>query len=194
MNKLSVFLFLWLFSVPVFSPWGIKGGWNISNLDGYNNVTKPMVSFHLGGTYDYQLSKNWYFQPSLMYTTVGFNLIDDKIVLKGGHVTIHALETPFNFSYRPEITSQTRFLADFGLYARYGLFGNKTYEYHSGTPKVNESPFDAYNRFDLGLNFGVGLQMQQYCGVLSFLRGLSKADKEISVYHQVLRISLGYKF
>jgi hypothetical protein len=87
-----------------------------------------------------------------------------------------------------------RLLTDFGLYARYGLFGNVVYEYHSEEPKLDRNAFDVYNRFDVGLNLGVGLQIKQYFGMLSFHRGLSYAEKNINYYHEVKRVGVGYFF
>lgn len=196
MKFLYSFLFFCVFTLPAFSQFGVKGGVNSTDLAGYNNVTENTVSVHLGGTYDYQLSNNWFFQPALLYTTVGFKLKDDKRLIKDGQVKIHALEMPLNFSFRPVINNNAKLLTDLGLYTRYGLFGNKMYEYYpdNHTPKVDESPFDAYNRFDIGVNLGIGLQIQQYYGKLSFHRGLSNAEKEISVYHEVFRVSIGYYF
>lgn len=194
MKKLVLILILLPLSVPLFSQWGIKAGVNNSDLAGHYYDTESVFSFNIGGTYDCQLSGNWYFQPSLLFTSVGFDVKGDGFIIKSGQVRIHALEVPLNLSFRPKIMNDIKLLADFGLYTRYGLFGNKTYEYYSDTPKDDESPFDAYNRFEIGFNLGAGVQVQQYYGMFSFHRGLSNAEKDISFYHKVFRISLGYYF
>ena len=112
-----------------------------------------------------------------MFTTVGFNLKDDKYLIKDGQAKMYALEISFKLSFRPIIIKNSRLLLDSGLYARFGLFGNKMYEYYpdAQTPKVDESPIDAYNRFDIGINSGIVLQIQNYYGMISFHRGLSNA-------------------
>ena len=51
-----------LLSLPAFSQWGIVGGVNISKISDSRSVTF-MTSGHIGGTYDFKLSKKWYFQP-----------------------------------------------------------------------------------------------------------------------------------
>lgn len=194
MKKLVLILILFPLSNPLFSQWGIKGGVSSTDLAGPYYTTESVISLNFGGTYDYQLSDNWYFQPSLLFNTVGFDIGDDNFVIKNGQVRIHALEIPLNLSFRPKILNQAKLLTDFGLYGRYGLFGDLIYEYHSDTPKSDRSPFDAYNRFDMGFNLGIGLQLQQYYGMLSFHRGLSNAEKDIRYYHKVFRINIGYFF
>lgn|SRR5690554_6010266 len=196
MRTLWVLVFSFIFSFSTFAQWGAKGGMNISDIAGYNNVSENMISAHFGATYDYQLSKDWFFQPALLFTTIGFNLKDDKFLIKDGHVKMHALEVPFNLSFRPKVVKNIRLLTEFGLYTRYALTGNKVYEYYSDidSPNIDESPFDAYNRFDFGFNLGLGVQQKQYYGIFSYHRGLLKAEKNVSVYHEVLRCSVGYIF
>lgn len=192
MRKLIPLLLVLFCSLNAYPQWGIKGGLNYSNMTG-SDVRKYVYGGHIGGTYDLKLSDKWYLQPELLFTSIGCKLEDDGLVLKGGHVNIYALELPVDFSFRPRISNDTKLLLDFGLYARCGLFGNKKYNYHSN-PEVSGNPFDAYNRFDTGLNLGLGIQKNRYFGILSFQRGFSYADKGENSYHQGFRLSMGYKF
>lgn len=184
-------LLFFLCSFNLYSQWGVKGGVNYTKITG-SSLQKYKLFGHIGGTYDVKLSDKWYFQPELLFTSVGCDLKDDRTILRGGHINIYALELPLNLSFRPTIAEKMNLLLDFGLYARYGLFGNKTYKYHDSS-KIDNSPFDAFNRFDTGVNLGVGLQRNQYYGILSFQRGLSRATKGDSEYHQVFKLSFGYK-
>lgn len=179
-------------SFNLYSQWGVKGGFTYSTISNME-ISKYKPSAHIGVSYDIKLSDKWYIQPDLLFTSVGCKLKDDGLVLKKGHVYIYALELPVNMSFRPNIANNTNLLIDFGLYARYGLFGNKTYEYYD-SPKVDDKPFDAYNRFDIGLNVGLGVQKNRCYGILSFQRGLSHAEKDFGSYHQIFKLSLGYKF
>lgn len=195
MKKLFFLVIVVLFSLNIYSQWGVKGGVNYSTMTD-SSIREYMFSGHIGGTYEHQLSDKWYLQPELLFTSIGYNLGNDGLVIKGGHVKIYALELPVNFSFRPMVSKNTNMIVDMGLYIRYGLFGNKTYEFHEyqDIPNVDESPFDAYNRFDTGLNLGLGLQKHQYYGILSFQRGLSRAEKNINTFNQTFRLSLGYRF
>lgn len=191
MKKIIPILLLFFCSLNAYSQWGIKAGLNYSTITG-GSLYDYRFSGHIGGTYDLKLSEKWYFQPELLFTSIGSDLKDDGLVLKGGHVDIYALELPLNFSFRPVIGNDLKLLLDFGLYARLGLFGNKTYKYYE-SPKVDDSPFDAYNRFDTGINLGVGIQKSHYYGIIAFQRGISHAEKG-GGYHQVFKFSIGYKF
>lgn len=184
-------LFL-LFSSPIFSQWGIKGGISISDVSGLRSP-KQMVSAHLGGSYDIELAMKWFFQPGLQLTSVGFNLNDDHAAIRDGKLRIYAIESPQIFSFRPPIGNLSKLIIDLGTYARYGLWGKKTYNYYNSA-SINKSPFDTYNRFDAGTNVGLGLQQKHFCGIITFQRGLTEAEKDLEVFHQTLKISVGYNF
>jgi hypothetical protein len=192
MKKIIPIVILILYSFNLYSQISIKGGLNYSTITDHS-LSKYKFSGHIGGTYDFKLSKKWYFQPELLFTSIGCNLKDDGSVVKDGHINIYALEMPVNLSFRPEISDNLHLLVDFGIYLRYGLFGNKKYNYYD-SPKVDESPFNAYNRFDAGLNIGLGLQKNNYYGIFTFQRGLTHAEKGMDGAHQVLHFSLGYRF
>ncbi|MDR0834134.1 MAG: PorT family protein [Candidatus Symbiothrix sp.] len=191
--KLVSILFFIGFSIPAFAQWGIKGGLN------YSDIAKhPNVSYRLGGyigvTYDKPLSSKWYFQPGLLFTSYGTNIEGIPGFFKpGSHVAIYGVEAPFNFSFRPKIGENMKLVTDAGLYARYGLFGEKKYVYTDGET-IQGSPFDAYNRFDLGINFGLGIQKGIYSVSASYLAGIANAEKGISTSHQMFRLSIGYQF
>ena len=185
-----VFL-LFCFSTSTYSQWGVKGGINLSDLN-YGRSTVALTSFHVGGLHDFRLSEKWYFQPELQFIGVGINLIDDGFVSRGGHVKMYCLELPANFSYRPKIGSDMNLLVDLGLYARYGLFGNKLYKYY-GYETIDTSPFDAYKRLGVGLNLGIGLQKKQYFWLASAQGSFTPAENTSSQLF-VLKFSMGYKF
>lgn len=192
MKKFIPLIVLLLFSLNSYSQWGVKGGVSMSTITD-SNLSKYYLSGQIGGTYDIKLSEHWYLQPELLFTSIGCNLKNDGYVIKDGSIKIYALELPINLSFRPALSDNVNLLIDFGVFARYGIFGNKTYNYHDG-PEISQNPFDEYNRFDTGLNIGLGLQKNSYYGIFSFQRGLTHAEKDIEGSHQVLRFSLGYRF
>lgn len=193
MRKFIQLLLVLFCSLNAFSQWGVKGGLNYTTIVP-SRVCKYTFGGHIGGTYDLKLSNNWYLQPELLFTSIGCKLGDNGSTLKGEYINIYALELPVNFSVRPVITNNTKLLFDFGLYARYGLFGHKKYTYYD-FPTVSGSPFDAYNRFDTGINLGLGILKNRYFGILSLQRSFSYAEKRGgSDFHQGFRLSIGYKF
>ena len=191
MKKLIPLLLLLFCSLNAYPQWGVKGGINRSNMTGAR-IHRCTHGAHIGGTYDLKLSDKWYLQPELLFTSIGCKIGNDGVIVKGGHVYIDALELSGNFSLRPAITNNTKLLLEFGPYARCGLFGSRQYIYHS-IPEVSGNPFVDYNRFDTGLNLGLGIQKNRYFGMLSFQQGFSYVETDIS-YHQVLRLSLGHRF
>jgi hypothetical protein len=194
-TKLVTFLLFIVITTPAFSQWGIKGGLNYSDIAQYQDASYRLGA-HLGITFDKALSANWYFQPGLLFTSYGTNLKAIPNFAKSGHVVLYGFEVPLNFSFRPSIGNNLKLLTEVGLYARYGLFGQKKYVYEAvtGAGTVNESPFDAYNRFDLGANLGIGIQKGSYSVSAAYLVGLPSAQKGMGLPHQMFRVSLGYQF
>ena len=190
-TKLLVIYYLLFLSVCSYGQIGVKAGVDFSSLT--TSSSKSEVGFHVGAGYDLQMSKKFYFQPGLLFTSNGFKFETNEVVKKA-NVSIYALEIPLVFSFRPMITDNAKFLLDFGLYGRYGLFGKKKYEYFISEP-VNESPFDVYNRLDWGFNFGIGYNHKNiFFSAISQI-GLNNAEKEIdNFHHKKLRLSLGYMF
>jgi hypothetical protein len=191
-KKSLLVVFFSSLSILVFAQWGIKTGVNFSSFIGYSNAGYK-TGFHIGATYDKALSRKFYFQPGLSFLLCGtkFGLLPG--IIKTGDVSIYALELPLTFSLRPKIGEATKFVTDFGLYARYGLFGTKKYE-HDETPTIKGSTFPVYNRFDMGLSLGLGFEYRHYSISGTCQLGLVDAEKDVMSLNQTLRINLGYRF
>jgi hypothetical protein len=193
MKNLALLMGLMLFPTFAYSQWGVKGGINSSNIIDAHYA--PMLSAHIGGTYDIRLSRKWFFTPELQAVYIGANINDDGLIMKGGHMRFFSLELPVNISFRPPVSRTTSILVEGGLYGRFGLFGNTEYRFYDSSIDVNESTFSGYNRFDMGIQLGLGLQVKKYYGVLTLQQGLTSAQKGGGYYHhQVLKLSLGHKF
>ncbi|MDR0824338.1 MAG: PorT family protein [Prevotella sp.] len=195
--KLKLLLFALLFSLSAYSQWGVKAGLDYGTLSGAY-ATKYKVGFHAGATYDFKLSEKFYFQPAALFSLHSFGFDGNKLFyLKDGTVDRYFLEIPANFSFRPAITSSTKLVIDFGLYAKYGLFGKLKYIVHSedNYETVRASSYDEYNRFDVGVNVGVGMEINRIYIGLGYQRGLTNEDGEVEAFrNQIFRISCGYKF
>lgn len=173
-----------------FAQFSVKGGVDFSSATTGN--VKSETGFHFGGAYDVALSKKIVFQPSVLFSSNGFSY-QSNAAIKRADISMYAVEIPLVFSYRPHI-GKTVLLADAGLYTRYNLFGSKDYEYADGRLE-DESPFDVYNRFDMGLNFGIGLSYHRYFISGTYQRGFTNIEKGITNFkRQKLRISIGYYF
>ncbi len=185
MKKLLAILITFFFSTMAYSQWGIIGGMNYSTLTG-TEMSTGKVYGHIGGTYEFKLSKKWYLQPQLLFTAIGHKLIPDD-VLRKGYADIYALEMPINFSFRPQIAKNTHLLIEAGIYGRLGLWGERKYSYYHRETQTDDI-FSLVERYEIGLNAGAGVQVKQCFGIASIERG--RYMGELLVY----KVSLGYKF
>lgn len=177
----------------VSAQWGVSGGCDFSSLSNSESAERQM-GFHLGTTYDVPLVSNFYFQPGLLFTSNGFNFRPDYFYKKK-LVRMYALEVPLNLSLRPKLKKNLRLITDFGLYMRYGLFGNKEYKSSNDTETIKESSFVVYNRPDFGLNCGLGLAYERIALIGAYQMGLTNAEKNIGrIRHKKIRITFRYLF
>ena len=192
-GNILVFFFL-IIPFSIHAQWGIKAGVDYGKLAGHGG-TKYRPGYHIGVTYDYKLSGNFYLQPAFLFSYYQFGFKTDSY-LKKGAVDKYNLELPINLSLKPQLTENIKLVTDFGMYFKYGLGGNYKFEYWD-FPKNTGSAFDdAYNRFDYGINIGVGCEIDKIFIGLSYQYGLTGAtsDKDSKTHNQLLRLSLGYKF
>ncbi|MDR0939136.1 MAG: PorT family protein [Mediterranea sp.] len=193
MKNRVIILFTVLFSLPcaLHAQWGVKVGTGLSSMDGSEN---SMVSAQVGGTYDLRLSRRWFLEPELQLVYFGYSSKDNGFSVKSGKVRFFALELPVNLSLRPKISETMNLLVGGGLYFRYSLAGNEKYKYYDASLDTDKSPFDDFNRFDMGTQFQVGLQVKRFYGIFSFQHGLSHAYRDGSFHYRNIRLSAGYRF
>ncbi|GHV17383.1 hypothetical protein FACS1894169_12510 [Bacteroidia bacterium] len=84
-KKIILNILVFIFTLPVFCQFGIKGGVNLSTLTNYTSASYRFGG-HIGLTFEKRLSDKWYFQPELLLSSSGANFGDISSVIKGGHV------------------------------------------------------------------------------------------------------------
>ena len=191
--KFAVMVLVAFNTICAFSQLGVKVGGGMSTMiDG--NLYQYRGIGTIGISYETPISKHFVFQPEILFTSVGTSLKDDGFFLKRGYVDLYGVEIPLNFSYRPAVGKGCNLILDFGPYAFYSLFGNKKYEYYDQSI-IEGGAFDAYNRFNAGVNLGIGLQLpSKYYGTINFQQGLSHITNDNNKYIRTLRLMLGYRF
>jgi hypothetical protein len=108
-----------------------------------------------------------------------------------GSLIAHNIQvSPFNFGWKPEIGNDLKLDIHVGVFASYDFVGtvkdeNETY----GLGDV-----DGWNRFDIGLNPGVGIWFGKYNIDLSLQRGLLEAIEDSKAYTQNVLIRFGIAF
>ncbi|MGE9312644.1 porin family protein [Niabella sp. CJ426] len=113
---------------------GVRAGFNAYNVISRNgngnelyNGSRLNPGFHVGVTYDYLLSNNFYIQPAALFTTKGYRIKDiQEYSSVESYLTPYYVEVPVNFLYAPKL-GKGRLLLGAGPYVAYGLGGRGEY-------------------------------------------------------------------
>ncbi|MCC8145691.1 MAG: PorT family protein [Bacteroidales bacterium] len=155
---------------------GVKGGLNVSSFTGYddlvfadasgmpigNQETDFIPSFHIGGMLQYQFYDSFFIQPEIFYSRQG-----TKIKGLGEKTTVHLdyLQIPIYGGYKYRTGDELFLIGGIGPYFAYGLDGR--YDF-----------FEYHKRFDIGLTFMAGVQINSLQIAVAFDWGLKDIRKE----------------
>ena len=147
---------LGMFALAGFSQvkWDARVGMNFSNMTKFEN-TKALPGFQLGVGMDYGFSENWSLQSGLMISSKGYKVKDYA------KVRPIYLDIPILAAYKFNISDNTKFVINAGPYLAFGLGGKCKFD-EGGDYKLfkGEDGEDAkYSRFDLGIQYGIGLEI-----------------------------------
>jgi hypothetical protein len=190
---------------------GVRAGLNFDSQtmsgDGISIKTDSKAGFHAGVVADINFAKYFYLQPGLLFTTKG---------TKVENLSLYYLEVPLIVSFAYPLTEDLKVRADVGPALGLGLFGSagsgdessskgifsketEEHEYEDNQFIVEYGP--AYNRFNLGLKFGIGVEWKQYSFGVHYNAGLSnilhtegESDSSASLRNNSFTIGLGYNF
>lgn len=195
MKKFLMTAVLGMFALAGFSQvkWDAKVGMNFSNMTKAED-TKALPGFNLGVGMDYGFSENWSLQSGLMISSKGYKIKDyskDRPIY---------LDIPILAAYKFNISDNTKFVINAGPYLAFGLGGKCKFD-EGGDYKLfkGEDGADAeYSRFDLGLQYGIGLEIgEHYLVNLSGQNGficpfdIEEGDKPKNM---TFSIGVGYRF
>jgi len=160
---------------------GVKGGVSltgVTNLKGNERTTG-----HVGIFMHHTITKNWCFQPELLYSAQGQHFKADD-----GQSRVLALDyiqAPFMMQYYPA----KRFYVELGPQVGV-LINSKTKDNNSGNDKVNVS--DNYRKADLGLNAGLGVTFTDHIGIYGrYTQGFIDVTKSTDTYRLNSGVQLG---
>lgn len=156
MKKFLMTAVLGMFALAGFSQvkWDARVGMNFSNMTKAEG-TKAEPGFNLGVGMDYGFSENWSLQSGLMISSKGYKIKDyskDRPIY---------LDIPILAAYKFNISDNTKFVINAGPYLAFGLGGKCKFD-EGGDYKLfkGEDGEDAeYSRFDLGIQYGIGLEI-----------------------------------
>lgn len=156
MKKFLMTAVLGMFALAGFSQvkWDAKVGMNFSNMTKFDD-TKALPGFNLGVGMDYGFSENWSLQSGLMISSKGYKVMDYA------KVRPIYLDIPILAAYKFNISDNTKFVINAGPYLAFGLGGKCKFD-EGGDYKLfkGEDGEDAeYSRFDLGIQYGIGLEI-----------------------------------
>ena len=181
---------------------GIKGGFNLSNIkmseSGLSISPKDLAGFHIGVIADIPLVSNLYLQPGLFASRKGFEYSLNTFY-NGGYVypsvnqevnvsvSLAAkplyLELPLLLSYRLPINTGLSLALEAGPYVAYGIGGDAVLKAsYDGQEVLNEKQDffkdSQINRFDAGAQIGLGLYVGRFLFSAGYQIGLTNLAME----------------
>jgi hypothetical protein len=169
---------------------GAKGGLNVSNLNGINDMegfeAKALVGFHLGGYVTFNLGRNFAIQPELVYSSQGAKV----------DVATESENLKMNFVNIPVMV---RFLTNNGFFVEAGpqigfRAGDVTWGDDNLTEDFENSDFSAC--FGLGFQptksaFGIGARYNVGLGKVADLEDFNEDNFDIK--NGVFQLSLYWR-
>lgn len=150
----------------------LRAGMNLANRIGdVGSYNKVKVGLNIGATVDFELVDDLYLRPGLLFSMKGCrsNVGDDVFVNQ------NYIEVPVFFAYKLDLNGDLGLDFQTGPYFALGAFGktkNKSSKQDWKTFKHDGN--NGTHRFDLGWNFGVGLDVDQFYFGLGYEFGFLK--------------------
>lgn len=186
---ISVFFFVALAASAQLS-FGVKAGLNLSTISKTDD-SKMKIGYKVGPMAEFGLG-NMAVQGALLLSSKGV-----KSDYGDEDVTVNAnyLELPITFVYKYPLAFDTNLYANAGPYFAYGIFGKTgTDDYDVDTFGDDDDSF-GMKKFDMGLTFGIGMEVTKFNFGLNYDLGLTKvADYDDAGKNGNFWISVGYKF
>jgi hypothetical protein len=177
---------------------GPKVGLNLSTMTLKNSGValdpKTLVGFHIGVISEIPISGNFVLQPALLYSSKG-----SKYSFLGEETSISPdfLEIPVNVAYKFDLGGM-KFFIDAGPYFAYGIGGKIKSGGESKSITFGSDDNADMKPFDVGLNFGVGLDIKSFLLSFNYELGLANlipgTTDGAEAKSKVIGISVGYLF
>lgn len=156
--------------------------------------TKALPGFNLGVGMDYGFSENWSLQSGLMISSKGYKVKEGEY--KETTRPIY-LDIPILAAYKFNISDNTKFVINAGPYLAFGLGGKNKVDGIDESEKVFGD--NGWNRFDLGIQYGVGLEISEHylvnlTGQNGFICPWDTEEGEDKCKNMTFSIGVGYRF
>jgi hypothetical protein len=202
-----VIIVSFILSINVFSQnvsIGAKGGLNLSNMivkdddETLSDDFKMLAGFHIYPYVEFSFSDLFALDAGLNFQSRGYSIIEDNFKLR---FTSLYLDIPINAKFNFDLGSLKLF-CNIGPYVAFGVGGNiyteTTIGSYTTSAKRKIDWGDDLKSTDYGLNFGVGIDINNFIFGLNYGWGIANLstlnNDESRVNNYVLSISIGYKF
>jgi len=180
--------------------YGPKIGLNLSTMTlksgGVAADPTTLVGFHVGVITEIPIKGNFVLQPALLFSSKGskYSFLGEEVSISPGF-----LEIPVNAVYKFDVGSMKLFL-NAGPYFAYGISGKIKAAGESQSIKFGTDDNADIKPFDLGVNFGIGLEINNILvsvsydlGLLNLVPGTDGTD-DTDAKTKTIGISVGYLF
>ena len=154
MKKLVLTMLFGLIALAGYSQarWDVQFGMNFSNITKADDA-KMLPGFKLGLGLDYAFTDIWSLKSGLMFESKGYKVDEDK-------ARPIYMQIPVMAAWKANITDDIKFVANAGPYFAVGL-GGKYKENGGGSAKLFSSDGMNMKRFDLGIQWGIGVELSE---------------------------------
>lgn len=154
MKKLVLTMLFGLIALAGYSQarWDVQFGMNFSNMTKFDDA-KMLPGFKVGLGMDYAFTDIWSLKSGLMFESKGYKVEKDK-------VRPIYMQIPVMAAWKANITDDIKFVVNAGPYFAVGL-GGKYKENGGGSAKLFSSDGMDMKRFDLGIQWGIGVELSE---------------------------------
>ena len=216
MKKISKFIILLLICLAAFQSYsqtfGLKGGVNRSDVL-FENESGPiskvtdmtLQGFHVGATMENSISEVLYLESGLLVSLKGFKVDELLDGVTGRNKTyLYYLDIPIALKAKFNMGKTSKWYIAAGPVFDIGFAGNyvTVYDWHGDGQATKEkikwgNNEGEYNRFDVGITFGGGMEFGLWQVGVYYDFGLaniaSDAKPENTLKNRVWKASVGYK-
>lgn len=181
---------------------GARLGMNVADITGDSKIEGHNMSFNAGVVACFPLVDNVFLEPGVYFSVKG-DCHKEKIAGDNykSVINLSYLEIPINGVYKYEVNSNLTLRGHFGPYFGFGLFGSSKAKVNGdkvdgSEVKAFSSKGHGYDVFDIGLNFGCGIEFSAcYLGVQYGL-GLKNfsGDSAYKMRNNVFSVDFGINF
>ena len=154
MKKLVLTMLFGLIALAGYSQvrWDVQLGMNFSNMTKADDA-KMLPGFKVGLGMDYAFTDVWSLKSGLMFESKGYKVDEEK-------ARPIYMQIPVMAAWKANITDDIKFVVNAGPYFAVGL-GGKYKENGGGSAKLFSSDGMDMKRFDLGIQWGIGVELSE---------------------------------